>query len=151
MLCLSHICSSETTTRQILSNPTLVLEPLALMCSKALTLSTRAGVFMLLYAISSHPVGAINLSTNRYSKTLIPDLLSRLAEETNESLIGCLVSTLTNLLTVHQREENKTVWIEGKSVVRKALGFDDGGGVAMSEQRKEAWDEFDVKCKHFEF
>ena len=99
---------------------------------------------MLLYAISAHPVGAHYLSTDTSnSANLIRDLLSRLAEETNESLIGCIVSTLTNLLTVHQREENKKVWVEGKAVVSKALG----GTQDMDEQRKEAWDEFELKLK----
>eukprot|EP00040_Diaphanoeca_grandis_P043027 m.266735 g.266735 ORF g.266735 m.266735 type:complete len:514 (+) comp69040_c0_seq1:105-1646(+) len=128
MITMSQILTSESTTRMVLDDTTL-LDQLATMCSlQELTLPQRAGVFMLLFAISVHPTGAQSMAIayeadGKARCDLIANLFQLLSWESNDALKGCLISTLSNLLVVHQNITNTAVWAHGLDLVRR-LGAD---------------------------
>ena len=128
-LCLSHLLVSETTTRKVL--PTALPYLTAMASEDNLSLPDRAGLFMLLYSISTHPVGAHAISAG----DLVEILAERLIEEENKALTGSLISLLTNLLSVEQRNESEVAWMDICDITIQKLS---GGGVGDQNDQENA-------------
>jgi hypothetical protein len=132
MMMLSHLFTSETTTRHALSSDDF-LSHLTTACGDVeASLGERAGLFMLMFAASAHPTGAHTFSTYK-DGIFIGEIITRLEAEENDTLTATLVSLLSNLLLVEQHLATTTTWQQGKRAVENA---------AKSEAVQDAASEF---------